>query len=324
LASITATDSCHANADATAVTTGAESSTPQELWPPEASRHQGVVIEVAAVGDQPPPMVVDPMARGTELAPPAAARRCRGGGWSPPGWNGWGIPLYRQLLERLNVGAGTDLLDVGCGAGRFCRIAADRGARVSGIDATAPLVEITRERTRNGDFRVGDMEALPWPDNSFDVVTGFNAFFFGADLVRALREASRVARPGGEVAMTVFGRPERCESTPMFAALGQLLPSESDEEEGGPVLHEEGVLELLAKEAGLVPREAGYLKVVEEYPDLETLLRGYLAHGSIVRAIRGSDERRVRDALTDGVRALVAASGGVRIEDEYRYFIATA
>lgn len=122
------------------------------------------------------------------------------------GWNGWGIPLYRQVLERLNVGAGTDLLDVGCGAGRFCRIAADRGARVSGIDATAPLVEITRERTRNGDFRVGDMEALPWPDNSFDVVTGFNSFFFGADLVRALREARRVARPGGEVAMTVFGR----------------------------------------------------------------------------------------------------------------------
>jgi SAM-dependent methyltransferase len=240
------------------------------------------------------------------------------------GWNGWGIPLYRQVLERLNVGAGTDLLDVGCGAGRFCRIAADRGARVSGIDATAPLVEIASERTRNGDIRIGDMEALPWPDNSFDVVTGFNSFFFGADLVRALREARRVARPGGEVAMTVFGRPERCESTPMFAALGQLLPSEPGEEEAGPVLHEEGVLESLAKEAGLVPREAGYLEVAEEYPDLETLLRGYLAHGSVARAVRSSDEQRVRDALTDGVRALIAASGGVRIEDEYRYFIATA
>jgi SAM-dependent methyltransferase len=166
------------------------------------------------------------------------------------GWNGWGIPLYRQVLERLDVEAGTDLLDVGCGAGRFCRIAADRGARVSGIDATAPLVEIARERTRNGDFRVGDMEALPWPDNSFDVVTGFNTFFFGAHLVRALREARRVARPGGEVAMTVFGRPERCESTPMFAALGQLLPSESGEE-GGPVLHEEGCSSRSRRRRGL-------------------------------------------------------------------------
>jgi SAM-dependent methyltransferase len=77
------------------------------------------------------------------------------------GWNGWGIPLYRQVLERLSVGSGTDLLDVGCGAGRFCRIAADRGARVWGIDATAPFVEIARERTRGCDFRVGDIEALP-------------------------------------------------------------------------------------------------------------------------------------------------------------------
>ena len=141
------------------------------------------------------------------------------------GWNGWGIPLYRQVLERSRVGAGHELLDVGCGAGRFCRIAADRGAHVSGIDATAPLVEIARERTRHGNFRVGDMEALPWPDESFDVVTGFNSFFFAADLVAALREARRVARPGAEVAITVFGRPERCESTPVFGALGQLLPS---------------------------------------------------------------------------------------------------
>lgn len=38
------------------------------------------------------------------------------------GWNGWGVPLYRQVMERLDVGPGTDLLDVGCGAGRFCRI----------------------------------------------------------------------------------------------------------------------------------------------------------------------------------------------------------
>jgi ubiquinone/menaquinone biosynthesis C-methylase UbiE len=250
----------------------------------------------------------------------------RAGDWADvmEGWNGWGIPLYRQVLERLNVGPGTDLLDVGCGAGRFCRIAADRGARVSGIDATTAFIDIAQERTRGGDFRVGDMQALPWPDGSFNVVAGFNSFFFGADLVGALREARRVARAGAEVAMTVFGRPEECESTPMFAALGQLLPGESGESDGGPALYEEGVLESLAQKAGLVPREAGYLEVVEEYPDLETLLRGYLAHGSIVKAVRSAGEQPVRDALADGVRALMTTSGGVRIEDEYRFLIATS
>jgi hypothetical protein len=43
-----------------------------------------------------------------------------------------------------------------------------------------------------------------------------------------------------------------------------------------------------------------------------------------VRAVRSSDEQRVRDALTDGVRGLITATGGVRIEDEYRYLTATA
>lgn len=118
----------------------------------------------------------------------------------------WGIPAYRYILERAPVGDGTNLLDVGCGAGRFCRMAADGG--VSGIDATAPLVEIARERVPSGDFRVGDMENLPWADDSFDIVTGFNSFF--------MREAGRGARGGAAVAITVFGRPERCESTPVL------------------------------------------------------------------------------------------------------------
>lgn len=239
------------------------------------------------------------------------------------GWNGWAVPVYRQVLQRLDISAGTDLLDVGCGAGRFCRIAADRGARVSGIDATGPFIEIARQRIRGGDFRVGDRETLPWEDESFDVVTGFNSFFFAADLSRALRDARRVVRRGGEVALTVFGRPERCESTAVFAALGQLLPSGSGEPDGGPVLHREGVLESLAEEAGLVTREAGSLEIAEEYPDVQTLLRGYLAHGSMVKAVRSLGEQPVRDALTVGVRELMIVSGGVRIEDDYHYVIAT-
>ena len=124
------------------------------------------------------------------------------------GWNGWGIPIYRHVLERIPVGPGTAVLDVGCGAGRFCRMAADRGARVAGIDATEPLLDIARERVLDGDFRVGDMEELPWADDSFDVITGFNSFFIASDMVNALREVSRVARPGAGVAMSVFGRPE--------------------------------------------------------------------------------------------------------------------
>ncbi len=49
------------------------------------------------------------------------------------GWNGWGVPLYRRMLERAPVATGSDVLDVGCGAGRFSRMARDRGAGVAGL-----------------------------------------------------------------------------------------------------------------------------------------------------------------------------------------------
>ena len=240
------------------------------------------------------------------------------------GWSGWALPLYRHVLQRLPADDGTSVLDVGCGAGRFCRMVADRGAQVAGIDAAGPFVEIARERVPHGDFRVGDMAELPWADDSFDLVTGFNSFFIADDMVQALREARRVCRPGASVAMTVFGRPERCQSSTVFSSLRQFAPSPSKPAEAAPALHEEGVLEALATEAGLTPSEAGYLPFTEKYPDLKTMVRGYLAAAPFVRAMRAAGEEAVRAALTEALRPLEAAAGRYRLDDEVRWLIATA
>ena len=112
--------------------------------------------------------------------------------WEGPG--GWGTPVYEHVLERAEIGPRTRVLDCGCGAGRFARMAADRGASVAGIDASEELIEIAAERAPEGDFRVGDIEALPWKDDSFDVATGLSSFQFADDKVRALTEAARVSR----------------------------------------------------------------------------------------------------------------------------------
>ena len=224
------------------------------------------------------------------------------------GWNGWGIPAYRHVLERVPVGK---LLDVGCGAGRFARMAADRGAEVAGIDATPEFVEIARSRVLDGDFRVGDMQALPWDDESFDVVTGFNSFFIAGDMGAALREARRVLRPGGWFAMTVFGRPERDRASSVFGGSG------SD-------LHEPGVLESAARDAGLEPVEAAYVEVVEAYPDLPTVLRGLMAAPPLRRAARETGELQVRAAVTEALAPFRVDGGRYRLPGELRCLIARA
>src|SRR5919201_4546147 len=131
-------------------------------------------------------------------------------------------PLYESVLETLDVGDGTTLLDVGCGAGMFCLLAANRGAEVCGFDASAELLEIARGRAPAGDFRQGDAECLPYPNGIFDLVTGFDSFRYTAVPTSALREARRVSKSGAPVVVAVWGDESDCEASAIFDALAAL------------------------------------------------------------------------------------------------------
>jgi SAM-dependent methyltransferase len=246
------------------------------------------------------------------------------------GPKGWGIPVYERILERVPVDESTRLLDVGCGSGRFCRIARDRGAQVAGLDATKELIDIARDRVPEGEFEVGEMEDLPWQDDYFDVVTGFNSFFLAADMVGALRQARRVARQGGTLALTIFGRPERCDSTRLFASMRRLVEGESTAPREAdlnatkpPALHEENAIRGVAREAGLRPTELAYFEYAEEYPDVETMARGMLAAPPGLRAVHAAGADNVRAALSEAVRPCVSPTGAVRLREEVRYLIAS-
>ena len=86
------------------------------------------------------------------------------------------------------------------------------------------LVELARAHVPEADMRVGDMQFLPYADDAFDVVAGFNSFFFAADIVAALREAGRVAKPGGHVLIQVWGRHERCSLDAIKPIVQAVLP----------------------------------------------------------------------------------------------------
>jgi 2-polyprenyl-3-methyl-5-hydroxy-6-metoxy-1,4-benzoquinol methylase len=96
-------------------------------------------------------------------------------------WARLGEPARQMIATETAVGPGKTLLDMGCGSGEFCALAAERGADVAGIDAAEGMIAIARERVPSGDLRVGAIEQLPWDDDSFDVVTGFNSFQFAAE-----------------------------------------------------------------------------------------------------------------------------------------------
>ncbi len=201
-------------------------------------------------------------------------------------------PLYESVLRKTGIGAGTRVLDVGCGAGLFCALAAARGARVTGIDAAAAFIDISKERVPQGEFRVGEMEVLPYEDKMFDVVTGFNSFQFAAKPVNALREARRVAKPGAAVVTATWGKPESCEASAFLAALRPLLPPPPPGAPGPFALSADGALEALVEQAGLTPKSVAGVDCPFEYPDLETLLRGFSRPDRLSRPSRSRGRRR--------------------------------
>lgn len=235
-----------------------------------------------------------------------------------------GRQLFEAGLQALNVDPGTVFLDIGCGTGLAAQMASQRGAKVSGLDASAASVAIARERTPQGDFRVGEMEDLPFADDSFNVVTGFNSFQYAANPVNALKEARRVATPGARILLAVWGRPERCEAAPFLKALGSLMPPPPPGTPGPFALSEDGALEALALQAGLTPVAAHHVDSTWVFADLETALRGLLSGGPVVKVMRHVGEQRARAATIDAISPYRMADGSYQLENQYRYLITTA
>jgi len=233
-------------------------------------------------------------------------------------------PAYEAALAHAGVVAGTRLLDVGCGAGFALRMAASRGAAVTGIDASASLLAIARERLPEAELRDGEIEELPFATGRFDVVTGFNAFQYAANPVRALAEARRVVKRGGQVVVMTWGRPEGMAAAQLLAALRPLLPVPPPGAPGPFALSDEMTLRAFATDAGLVVGEVFDTDTPWTYPDLDTALRALKSSGVAARAIDHSGE-----AAVDAAHAAVFAGfrrddGSYRIGATFRCLIARA
>jgi SAM-dependent methyltransferase len=233
-------------------------------------------------------------------------------------------PVYEAVIDAMRLGPGMRVLDVGCGSGLFCQMAAARGAEVAGFDAAAPLVAIAKARVPGADFRTGEMEQLPFEAESYDLVTGFNSFQYAASPLAALREAGRVARRSGTVVIMVWGRQEDCQAAAYLKAVGSMLPPPPPGAPGPFALSQDGALEKLIADAGLTPRQASDVDTPWHYADLAGALRGMLSAGPAIRAIRHSGENRVTEALTVAIAPFRTETGSYVLRNKARYVMAGA
>jgi len=229
-------------------------------------------------------------------------------------------PLWDVLLDAASVGMGSRLLDAGCGAGGACVRAARRGARVNGLDAAESLLAIARLRVPDGDFRLGDLEDLPYATGTFDVVLAVDVLPYVAVPLAALGELRRVCAPGGRLAIAVWGTAEECEQQAILASFGDLLPAPLGLEPFA--LSVPGVLEALLIQIGMRLCGGGAVDCPAEYPDQETAWQAQASAGPFQAALRVVGERRLKAAVLRAFGPFTIGSGSVCLRQRARYVLA--
>lgn len=113
----------------------------------------------------------------------------------------------RRSLDKIDVGSSDSVVDLACGTGDFCELAAQRGARVVGVDFAIQMLRQARMRGLGFASVQGDGEWLPFRSASVDVVTCGFALRNFVSLDAVMREVARILKPGGRVVLIDVDRP---------------------------------------------------------------------------------------------------------------------
>jgi SAM-dependent methyltransferase len=208
---------------------------------------------------------------------------------------------YVGLHHRLGVDAGDRLLDVACGSGLALELARLRGASCCGLDASARLVAVARDRNPGSDIRVGDMNALPWDPGSFDVVTSFRGIW--GTTPGAVAEIYRVLRPGGRVGITVWGHLKVSPGVWALTPLRLAATEKVDKQAAMVSLGRPGAGEQLLASNRFVDVERVAVPFAWEFADPELYARALAASGPAYEAISNVGEAEFRRAAVEQAQA---------------------
>ena len=207
---------------------------------------------------------------------------------------------YVSVHHRLGVDAGDRLLDVACGSGLAIELARLRGAVCSGIDASARLVAVARDRNPGCDIRVGDMHALPWDPASFDVVTSFRGIW--GTTPEAVAEIYRVLRPGGWAGMTVWGHLKASAGFWALAPFGLAAAEKVGNQAVMVSLGRPGAGEELLRSYGFSDVERLDVPFAWEFADPDLYARALASTGPAYEAIQNVGEAEFHRAAVEQAR----------------------
>lgn len=232
-----------------------------------------------------------------------------------------GMAGYNYVINYLKPTAADKLLDVGCGSGLFSDLVSLTGAKVAGVDASEQLIDRATKRNPFIRFVSGEMEELPFDDNTFTIACGFNSFQYAANVENALVEARRVLQPGGKLVTMIWGDKEDCEAATYLDAVASLLPPPAPGAPGPFALTENRLLEKTLAQAGFKVLQVDDVVSVWDYASTETALKGLLSSGPVAKAIAHSGFEKVYQTVLQAIAPYTQTNGHVVYQNKFRIAI---
>lgn len=229
-------------------------------------------------------------------------------------------PVYETLGDALDLGPDDSLVDIGCGGGRALQAYGGHVSNLAGIDAAQGLLAIAQLRVPQADLRHGSLTELPWPDGSFDAVTGVNSFVYADD--GGLSEAFRVLKPGGRLGIGFWSDP--MDFGWCMAALGEALgPYVGPENTHTPLaMSEPGTAHGLLGAAGFDVLDSGSVPCVSEFADAETAYRGLASTGMIYPLVQDDAEGALRTESIAYLESCFTTAAGIRMNASIGWVVA--
>jgi SAM-dependent methyltransferase len=220
-------------------------------------------------------------------------------------------PMSAHLVRAAGVNHGEQVLDVACGTGITAITACRAGAKVTGIDLTTDLLTRAKEEaalagvTEGIDWKQGDAEDLPFPDNAFDIVLSSLGHMFTPRPEVAAKELIRVTKEGGRIVFTTW--PPEHNVGRFFASIVKHVPPPSG---GPPSPMQWGIPQIVQERLGSNVKDIHFERGAVYFPVLSPNHFWQLfstKYGPMIRAIQalgGQDTTKVEALQHDFIRAI--------------------